>query len=56
VGIQLKEVEKFETHCACMISTECPAIFAPKSAQPWPIFAKPRHRLVTGSQGRRIGA
>jgi len=50
VGIQLKEVEKFEAHRTCMISVECPAVLAPESAQPWPIFTQPRQKLVAGSQ------
>ena len=53
--IQLKGVEKFETHRACMISVEYPIVLAPESAQPWPIFAQPWHKLVAGSQERRIG-
>jgi len=35
---------------AYMISTECSAVLVPESAQPWPIFAQPRHKLVAGSQ------
>jgi len=56
VGIELKGVEKFETDRACMISAECPAILAPGSAQPWPLFIQPRHKLVAGNRERRIGA
>ena len=56
MGIQLKGIEEFEAHRACIIPAECSAVLAPESAQPRPIFAQRRHELVSGSQERRIGA
>ena len=56
MGIQLKGIEEFEAHRAYTIPAECPAVLAPESAQPRPICARPRHRLVAGSHEGRIEA
>jgi len=55
VGIQLKEVEKSKTHRACMILAECPVVLAPESAQPWPIFAQPRHNWSPATRRGELG-